>query len=516
MQANRRLKPRGLMIEEAAVRVDRVLAWTDSRGLLRLPPELGGVRLAWCHRQELILRVADRLEGTPVESLAGRCLGHLWRVKEVLRRSRVHSWGGLEGLGRKKGIASALFLPAEPGHLLMLKPVARAFREFPGCEGLWLLARARETGISSLEPGEAVTVGDFGFGWVSSLRPALSALRKWRRDSRAEGVSAEDPLVTATLNEVVAAGLSRLLPFSYSLESILRKCSPGAIVLGNPSTLEGRVGRELAPRSGLPTIAIQHGTLFPRDPLSRDLLISRMCVWGSAGKETLLGWGVPSDQIMVTGDPHERPVRESLSVASDSAREEVLVALSGPGHSVGQAEHGQLVKLLVTAAKLDCAGRWRVRLHRKESRQLYDELLAREAVPNLRIESARETTESLEDRLGQSAVLVTTTSTAAAEALLAGVPVVTMARPVGEMVPDFVAVGATTHVPAQARVLADAVRAIRERGPAPDVAAAASRYVEAFFGPRDGLAARRIAKVILDVCRMDAMPPPGESPAVLS
>jgi hypothetical protein len=83
-ERGRKVQPRALAIEEAALRVDRVLDWTDSRAHLMLPPELGSVRLAWCHRQESILRVADRLQGLPEDGLFERGRA-LWRIKGVLQ-----------------------------------------------------------------------------------------------------------------------------------------------------------------------------------------------------------------------------------------------------------------------------------------------------------------------------------------------------------------------------------------------------------------------------------------------
>jgi hypothetical protein len=392
-----------------------------------------------------------------------------------------------------------LFLLAEPSLLTGLRPVAVQLEERWGRKPLWFLARAHRFDSALLGASETLTAAHFPVGWIGSVRSVSATLRHWRREWVKEGLDVKEPLVTAAVAGVIARSSWRVGPLAYALAKTMKLCKPSVLVLGNPSTLDGRIGRELARHAGVPTVAVQHGTIHPRDPLARDLAVSRMCVWGTAGQEALLACGVPREQIVITGDPRERGGGGLPPDRRRQGREEVVVAFSGPGHGTGEREYRQLVEVVVGAAGLDSTGRWRIRLHPKESADLYEQLLKSQPAPNVTIERAGRDAGTLDSRLEQAAVLVTTTSTSGAEALAAGVPVITLERPPGEVSPDFVTCGATTHVPARAADLAEAVHRVRDRGPGCEIASARERYLKTFFGSGDGRAAERVASVILEL-----------------
>jgi hypothetical protein len=174
----------------------------------------------------------------------------------------------------------------------------------------------------------------------------------------------------------------------------------------------------------------------------------------------------------------------------------VIVALSGPGHSTGLTEHLSLVDCIVSAAAKETGIRWLLRAHRKDNPETYRRAARRHQVGNVEIEWARSAAKNLEDELDHALALVTTNSTSAADAMLKGVPVVTLARPTGEPVPDFVTRKATIHIEPSAIALVSAIREVRSAGVPPDVTIEARRYADDFFGLRDGNQGVRVAQEI--------------------
>ena len=211
-------------------------------------------------------------------------------------------------------------------------------------------------------------------------------------------------------------------------------------------------------------------------------------VWGPGVRDELVGQGVAASTIAVTGAPWV----DRLVTRPASRSRTILVALSGPGHAVGLAEHEGQVEALARACAVTPHYKWVFRLHRKDDAAIYHRAFAAHPDARPEIVPSQRATGTIHDALEDTAVLITVTSASALDAMLCGVPVLTLGRPPHESLPDFVRVGATSHV-SDLGGLGVALTALVEQGPSPTLRDAAKAYVEASFGELDGQAAARVA-----------------------
>lgn len=192
----------------------------------------------------------------------------------------------------------------------------------------------------------------------------------------------------------------------------------------------------------------------------------------------------------VTGAPWLDGDRQRR-LAGAAIRREILVALSGPGHSVSLPEHLSCLDRLAEAAKKLPDVTWRIRLHSKDDPTFYRPRFPDRVIFNLPSKDRLPIDADLES----AGILITAGSTSGIDALRMGVPVVTVEGPPTFVVPPYVKAGTTTHV-GRGQDLTEALRALLANSARADVQERAERWVAHFYGPADGHAADRIAQVI--------------------
>ncbi len=101
-----------------------------------------------------------------------------------------------------------------------------------------------------------------------------------------------------------------------------QRLRPRALVLDEDATPLARAAIAAARAVGTRSLVIQHGApccRFGFAPLAADAI----CVWGRSTRSQLLRWGVPDEQILVTGSPYHDQLRArmptSLRVRAKSA-----------------------------------------------------------------------------------------------------------------------------------------------------------------------------------------------------
>ncbi|MCC6133386.1 MAG: hypothetical protein IT186_25935 [Acidobacteria bacterium] len=400
----------------------------------------------------------------------------------------------------------ALILAREPDHFDALGPVARMIAEHGGqvrwhlyrgdhrsrvATGEWRMANPTMSTFLSETYRRTLREGFGTESWID-LRRSI------------EGLVGDSRVVRSLVRiyqQVAASFLPRVVATVMSLEKEILRRRPTAILIGNPATIEGRIGVELATHFGIPTLAIQHGTLMREDPLWMGLPVTLFCVWGESGRSSLHSCGYDDDRIAVTGDPAQHRERVSRPDGGRRVRgKSVLVLLSGEGHMTGRVEHRSLVKTCVNAAALSESIHWHFRLHKKDRPEVYADTIRGVGVTNCSVSPPGGGNELGKD-LERATVVVATTSTAAIEALAAGVPVVSVDRPEGEYVPDIVAAGLTVRVVSEASILARAVRRLQSAGPEADRAAETARFLDNFFGVDGVNSTGRIHNLLLAAVR---------------
>ena len=390
-----------------------------------------------------------------------------------------------------------LFVPRNSSHLRMSLPVASEMRK--ACAAHWLVFKL-EHWRALLRLGErAVLAQPLVSAAACGTRRAVAALR---HDAEtllalpllAQSFGGSPAAAEAILRRTLAQNLGRAALAAVSIERTLDAVRPRVVVVGNPNTMEGRIAASLARLAGVPSATIQHGDIAAGDPSWRSAEVNRIFVWGDGARRVLVSMGIDGERVEIAG--HPALVADVPPAPAQSARSErtrmVLVALSGAGHMVGMAEHLNHVERLAAAAMETPELKWVFRLHPKDSPGIYTAAFARANLRNAAIVLARKAAQDMTLQLRECGVLVTVTSTSAVDAMVARVPVVTLARAAGEHVPAFVRAGAVVQVgPAESVALV--VREVLLRGQPRAVGRQVDAYVSEHIGPRDGLAARRVA-----------------------
>jgi hypothetical protein len=312
----------------------------------------------------------------------------------------------------------------------------------------------------------------------------------------------------------LAGTLLLQLPWSIrayeELQAAFSSARPAALCLYAESSGLGRVAVAAARAAGVPSVAIQHGILYPKyysyrhDPDEAESpRPDRTALFGEAAREFLAGHGrYPAEGLVLTGSPkfddivtrtrgwNREALRARLGAAAD---DKLLVVASRFRGIVGYQSIGSALPTFVRAVEASPGVRCVVKPHPAENPGVYAPSLA--ASPSGRVCLAPSGL-SLLEMLHAADALVTVESLSAVEALVASRPVLLLNTPTNlrELEDAGVALGVPEgHDPAPAlsALLFDA--ATRER-----LAKARERYLSRVACGIDGRATERLLALIRD------------------
>jgi hypothetical protein len=319
--------------------------------------------------------------------------------------------------------APIIFLVTEPINASQLAPVAGVLRDVHRIECAF--CTTRESLHEPLRRAGFETVDLFRWSAAASALAGLAALRG---DAGARLDNDDASVPERALAESTARVLTRMLPDLFRTQSgvarMLERSRPRLLVIDNPYSPTGRVAAQAARALGIATAAVEHGTVFERDPRWAECDIDLIAAWSESSRATLLANGIPAERVVVTGAPH----LDAVEAAEHTPRRadgmlSVLVATSGAGDSVALDEHRRFIHLLREAVGAAQATNWTIKLHRKDRIELY-----REAglVEPSNVSIAPSSAEALEifRLLDRADVVVTVSSSAGQDALMLGVPVI--------------------------------------------------------------------------------------------
>lgn len=427
-----------------------------------------------------------------------------YRLRQRLRNHRA---AGHSALPAK---ATVLFWPRHFNHVDAQLPVQQALSQM----GITTAVLACQPAVLELliQRGEAAVFSRAA--WPQPIREARRRASRmaadWRRAAPPELPPLHGDWTARDAWRVLQATFTALVPAACeaiaTARAALAACRPQVLVVGYDWTLEGRAGCLVARSLGIPTVCLAHGMIFDSPTLAHRLADYQL-VYGEASRRLLIARGLSPSRVVVCGAPYlDRRPRQSGVIDPALARRctlaagrpWVLVATSGPGHSVSTAHHQATVravaKLSAAAPELTVV----VKLHPKDRPEFYRQ--AERDVPQVRWHVLRHGTQGLPATifgwLQGCSLLVTGASTAAVEAMLLDVPVLTIDLADELSAVDFIARGAT-HCVRRGDELTTAVREMLARGPANDaLRGRAEEYLRDAYLALDGQSARRAAEAI--------------------
>jgi UDP-N-acetylglucosamine 2-epimerase len=431
-------------------------------------------------------------------------------------------------LARLRSAAAAptdvLFWPRGPAHLEDMHHVWRALNERGGASRSLACQAKPFEGLRTRGMMPVFT----GAAWPDQIRTARAEGR--RRAAQISELPGPrlPPLNLPSLDPTEAKEQAAAVWRATLLESLPAACvalanaraalatfRPKVMVVGNDITVEGRAAALAAKAVGVSVVVMMHGHVGTNNPLHGSHLADRLVAYGDAHRRVLMQLGIPAKSISVCGAPYldQRPaagatvhpaIAKAFSLAADDPW--VLVATSGPGHSVSLAHHLTLIENLLALSAGLPEVTFVAKLHRKDDPQYYHDLMAKHPAKR-RLIVVRAGSPGVPDNIlewlqGCRAVL-TGASMVAIEAMLMNIPVITMDF-AGELSGvEFIDAGATRHVRTLAE-LEDRLRAVLAAGPGSEPLPATTAFLGDAFFALDGRSAQRVADLLLSLARRSA------------
>ncbi len=472
--------------------------------------DVAGVSVLEALRQELVLRTRDHLRGKPQggrqpwwkRSLEqGRQLAYRVKIDRHERRAAAKSAAVQK--------ADVVIWPRDPTHYRGQLPVYRALGE----RGTSVSVFACNPAIFDQVRAQDVPVISPRAAWPEALAAARRDGRKAARElARLGSASTSFPTLGDTRQLAASwhATLVRFLPFVHeavvNCQQLCERTGARVILVGYDITVEGRTACLLAPRYGARTACLMHGSMAS-SPLHYCHLAEYWMVYGEQARRQLMAYGMSEERISVCGAPYldQRPRQSgrldptiSERLGLDAQRPTVLVANSGPGHSISHAHHGRLIRSIMRLSAAMPEVQFVAKLHPKDRLDYYEQ--AKADVPESRLHMVAHRAEGYPREiftwLQGVRVLLTGASATAFEAMLLDVPVVTidLADEISDV--DFIDAGATLHVETD-EALSDAVTGLLAGS---EVRAGLQSRVDAYlkdaFYALDGHSAARAAEAL--------------------
>ena len=351
------------------------------------------------------------------------------------RRAYERRFLGVETISRRPSGRVVLLFPRHIGHLTDILPVATKIRELDGAS---VVCAALDRRLAKYAYSGGLPV----IGVFSSL---TSQLRRWRVEATQLLPSIErviqrticstefDPDQANALADNTVQTMRNSFHDLYitarAVKHLLDVFDPELVLVGNPYTYEGRLAAVAARARSIPAAVIEHGSIFPNDPIWEECPIDLVCAWGNPSRDALLSCGIANEQIVVTGAPRYDSIfarAQESGLRKDPAQAYLLVATSGPGDQVTLDQHLDFIRALYRAAATHPEIRWLIKLHKKDRPEYYA-TPAGSDVKNVTVVRNQTAQEGLYifEYLRAARGLVTISSTAALDAMAVDVPVIT-------------------------------------------------------------------------------------------
>jgi UDP-N-acetylglucosamine 2-epimerase len=413
------------------------------------------------------------------------------KTKLVIRQLFKHHQKSL----KKKTI---IFWAIEPTHLIQQLPVANTLREEKisylfVTDRVKLLKTLREKGESPL-----------------LLNSPLNYIKWFQIKGKIEQKIFNILPDKSTYKNIVLDVLEKNTPSVFKCiddaRMLLNKVNPDVVVLGNDLTLEGATAMQLLKSAKVPAASIMHGNLT--SDLHKYHNVDTFFVYGNQSKEYLLELGVASASISVSGAAYldNIPSRKNsldevflrkLSLNTDNPY--FLILLSGSGESISVEHHLKTIENLKRLSLEFPSIQFVVKLHRKDNRDCYTKGVDQHNL--IIVDKKQDLPNSIFSWFNGCSAVLTGASTAGNEALLMGVPVITMDFNEEISETDFIKNEISLHVKDYENLKIAINEIVANSTKIKKLMAKTEAYIENCFYARDAKSAKRIAKSLIYMCK---------------
>ena len=393
-----------------------------------------------------------------------------------------------------------LMIPKEPTHVVDLSVIENELLKREGIQVEYMVVTDK---MQDLLKGHDRTLHEM----TEPILFPWSAYKKMKKFILTRGVelprfsTIENLALSRCILDTLRSNLIHILRFAHHLIKVIERRKPKVIMVGNPMTMEGKVATIIAKAFETPVAALEHGTIRGDDPIWKNCLLDKFLVWGEPSKQSLLKAGFRETQIQIVGAPRMDTLLQSFKSNYSTEKKFVLVATSGPGNQVSEPDHIKFTKVLRKSVLESPHLNWVVKLHRKDKNAYY--LQNGTLPPNMRLIEADYKQQGVDifTYLRDAFALLTISSTAALDAMLVNIPVITFTlKPEqSESGIEFIDSGSTFRV-SNSFELVKTTNQLYQADSAESVQSTANEYIQRHYYYR-GKAGREAAKAIVHLAR---------------
>ena len=300
-------------------------------------------------------------------------------------------------------------------------------------------------------------------------------------------------MVMARLDRVVRRFYRQTAADLVRWREFLLQVSPETVALASDSHKMARLVVLLCRRLGIRTLVVQHGaTVSPHAyvPVYAD----RMAVWGDLSRQWFERFGVPSERLVVTGNPRLDRLRSVHE--TESSDEEAVPGILVATQPVGKEEIARFLDVVTEAlVPLGSDVRVTVKLHPGERHDAYIRSRIAAAAPEWMIVRHAD----LYQLLRKHALVVTMQSTVGIEAIAAGKMLVVVDVPGVPRVIPYADYGCAPMVSDAADLQMAVSRFLGRDSSLAHYRTNAESFIRDYLHKLDGRAADRISKELMAI-----------------
>lgn len=400
----------------------------------------------------------------------------------------IRSWF-LKHKFKTTSVSDIIFIPVVRNHLDQMIPIARQLTD----SGYSVLFLVNKINLIRILAHHAYPIY-----WLHE--PSFSFFSRYKAPNRVlNGVSAE------YVQTMWPEWGKKINFYSNAYDHIIHSVTPKIICVGYDITFEGRLACRFFSSKGIPTVCIQHGDMSGM--LNSEHIADEFFVYGEAiqqqlsrrnteGRTKFVVTGAPYlDELELPGITHPKVIPTLLGCPENKPY--VLVAFSGPGNNTSLEHHKKLIEAVYTLNKEIPELTLIVKLHPKDRMEHYEEVGQRFPEHTVRvIRNIKGQQLTIFDWLSGCGALLTGASTTAMEALLCGIPVITLDLQQEYNGISFIDRGATVHVTDASALSNEIKKLVYNAAYREDSLKKATPFVEDYFYLRDNHAAKRCAERI--------------------
>jgi len=316
---------------------------------------------------------------------------------------------------------TVLMLPIEPTHITQMVPVAKVMLA-SGTPVVFLTTRVRMHDLLRAQNMPVFLLAGRTSGLAQRIFTPLRNV-----------YATCPPTLLPRARQFLARYYAEMLAVANELLCVFDISRPKYILIGNDLTWEGRLLARLAAKFNYRTGMVQHG-LLGHEPVNKYHIVQDFFVYGPTFKAILLNDGLEGVNVIVTGAPYldDMPAKDTDHPHPEIKRRFrlrdrfVLVALSGFGHRTSVENYRLTLEWINRMIRNHPELEFVIKLHRKERIVAYKDFSGEQKSRIVDNKRGKDLPQSIFDWLKGCSCLITGTSTVAYEAMLCGVPVVSV------------------------------------------------------------------------------------------